>query len=127
MKRQYIDAFLIPLPKSKLGKYKKIASKAAQIWLKHGALDYVETVGDEVNVAHMRSFAKAADCKKNETVVFSWIAYKSKAHRNQVNKKVMADPYLATMEPKNNPFDYTKMCYGGFKVLLQKNLNLKGN
>lgn len=125
MKRQYIDAFLIPVPKSKVKQYQKIASKAAKIWLKHGALDYMETVGDDINIKHMRSFSTAADCKKNETVVFSWIAYKSKAHRAQVNKKVMADPYLLAMEPKDNPFDHTKMCYGGFKTIVQKNVNLK--
>lgn len=115
---RYVDGFVIPMPKKSIPAYKKIAKKAGKIWLEYGALQYVECVGDDLAIAFGVPFSKLSKIKPNETVVFSWIVYKSKAHRNQVNKKVMADPRLAKMGPEMMPFDAKKMSYGGFKTLV---------
>jgi uncharacterized protein YbaA (DUF1428 family) len=113
----YIDGFVVPVPKSKLKAYLKIARKAAKIWREYGALDYKECVGDDLNVSFGMPFPNGIRLKPKETVVFSWIVYKSKAHRSRVGKQIMADPRMAAMcDPKNTPFDVKRMLYGGFKV-----------
>jgi uncharacterized protein YbaA (DUF1428 family) len=117
---KYVDAFLIPIPTKNLAAYKKLAKKASKVWLDHGALAYTETTGDEMTVKGVGSFAKLCKAKRNETVILSWIVYKSKAHRNSVNKKVMDDPRIADFDPEIMPFDSKKMIYGGFKVLVDK-------
>ncbi len=117
----YVDGFLIPLPKKNVKAYTKMAKAAAKVWMEYGALEYRECVGDDLNVAGTQmNFIKAGKLKPDETVMFSWIVYKSKAHRAQVLKKVMADPRLQKMmEGKEMPFDVKRMCYGGFKVIVE--------
>jgi uncharacterized protein YbaA (DUF1428 family) len=113
----YVDGFLLAVPKRKVDVYLALARKAGKVWKEHGALEYRETVGDDLKVKMGMPFPKAARAKAGETVVFSWIVYKSKAHRDQVNKKVMKDPRLAKMmDPKSMPFDMKRMAYGGFKI-----------
>ena len=117
---KYVDGFVIPVPKKHLAQYRKLASLAGKVWREHGALDYVECIGDDVAVKGMRSFPQIARAKATDIVVFSWIVYKSKSHRNAVNKKVMSDPRLAgMMEVSKRVFNAKGMAYGGFKVLLQ--------
>lgn len=117
----YVDGFLLVLPKKNLAAYKKMAQKAGKIWKEHGAVEYVETVGDDVNPSFGIPFPKVANAKKNELVVFSWVVYKNKAHRDKVNKKIMSDPRMAEMmpDPKKCPFDMKRMSYGGFKPIVQ--------
>jgi uncharacterized protein YbaA (DUF1428 family) len=114
----YVDGFLLAVPKKKIGAYKKVSSKAGKIWREHGALAYVECVLDD-QIAFGVPFAKAAKPKKGEVVVFSWIAYKSKAHRNAVNKKVMADARLQS-DMASMPFDTNRMSMAGFTILVSK-------
>ncbi len=117
---RYVDGFVIPIPKRNLAAYRRIAQKAGKVWKEHGALAYVEAVGDDLKIPGMSTlFPGMAKAKAGETVAFSCIVYKSRAHRDAVNKKVMADPRLATMmDPKKNPFDMTRMAYGGFKTIV---------
>jgi uncharacterized protein YbaA (DUF1428 family) len=113
----YIDGFLLPVPKSKVKTYLNISRKAGKVWKEHGALEYREAVGDDLKIKMGMPFPKAARAKAGETVVFSWIVYKSKAHRDSVNKKVMKDQRIASMmDPKTMPFDMKRMAYGGFKI-----------
>jgi uncharacterized protein YbaA (DUF1428 family) len=115
----YVDGFLLPVPKKNLAAYRRMASIGCEVWRDHGALDYKECVGDDVNPKFGLPFPKAMKLKPGEVPVFSWIVYKSKAHRNSVNKKVMKDPRLsASMDGKKTPFDMKRMCYGGFTVLV---------
>ena len=117
---KYVDGFIVPVPKKKLDAYRKMAQKAGKVWREHGALEFVETVADDVKVGKVTSFPRSIKQKTGETVVFSYIVYKSRAHRDSVNKKVMADPRLKDMmDPKAMPFDAKRMIYGGFKVLVQ--------
>ena len=116
---KYVDGFVIPMPKNKVAAYRKIAAKAGKIWMKNGALAYFETVGEEMNLGYGVPFPKIAKCKPNETVVFSWIVYKNKAHRNKVNKLILKDPWILSMDPSKMPFDLKKMVVGGFKVLVE--------
>lgn len=117
----YTDGFIIPVPKRKLAAYLKMARKAAKIWCEYGAVDYKECVGDDLKAAFGLSFPKGIRAKSGEAVVFSWIVYKSKAHRDSVNKKIMKDPRLAEMcDPNDMPFDCKRMLYGGFKVMVSK-------
>jgi uncharacterized protein YbaA (DUF1428 family) len=113
----YVDGFVIPIPKNKLEAYKKMAKLGAKIWRDHGALDYYECVGDDLNIQGIVPFGKLAKLKSNETVIFSWIVYKSKAHRNQVNKNVMKDPRMQSYPEM--PFNPKRMTFGGFKVLVR--------
>ena len=117
---RYIDGFVIAIKKTKLTAYRKIAAKAGRIWKEYGALAYVECVGDDLNIPDMpTTFPKLAQVKSGETVLFSYIVYKSRRHRDAVNKKVMADSRLLDMcNPKNSPFDFKRMAYGGFQVLV---------
>jgi len=117
----YVDGFLIPVPKKSLETYRKISSKAGKVWREHGALDYKECVGDDLKVKGTAPFAKAARAKAGETVVFAFIVYKSRSHRDSVNKKVMKDPRIAEqMATKAMPFDVKRMLYGGFKVFVDE-------
>jgi uncharacterized protein YbaA (DUF1428 family) len=115
----YVDGFVLVVPKKKLAIYKSMARKAGKVWRDHGALDYRECVGDDLNVKMGVSFTKLAKTKPSETVVFSYIVYKSRAHRDKVNAKVMADKRLSGPGmPKEMPFDMKRMTYGGFKTLV---------
>jgi uncharacterized protein YbaA (DUF1428 family) len=117
---RYVDGFIVPVPRRKIADYRRMAQRAGRIWREHGALDFVECVADDVKHGKLTSFPQSVKLKANETVVFSWITYKSRAHRDRVNKKVMADPRLKDMmDPKAMPFDGKRMIYGGFAVLVQ--------
>jgi uncharacterized protein YbaA (DUF1428 family) len=113
----YIDGFVLPVPKKNVDAYLQISRKAGKVWKEHGALEYRECIGDDLKVKMGMSFPRIARTKPNETVVFAWIVYKSRAHRDRVNGKVMKDPRLAKMmDPKNTPFNVKRMAYGGFEV-----------
>jgi uncharacterized protein YbaA (DUF1428 family) len=113
----YVDGFLIPVPKKNIDEYRRIAKLAAKVWKEHGALEVRECVAEDVKVGKLTSFPRAVIRKPGETVVFSWIVYKSRAHRDAVNKKVMNDERInAMMTPKDMPFDVKRMAMGGFKV-----------
>jgi uncharacterized protein YbaA (DUF1428 family) len=115
----YVDGFVIPLPRTKIEAYRRMAQKAGKIWREHGALDFRECVGDDLKVTMGVSFARLAKAKPGETVLFSWILYKSRAHRDRVNAKVMKDPRLAKMmDPKAMPFDVKRMTRGGFTTIV---------
>jgi uncharacterized protein YbaA (DUF1428 family) len=113
----YVDGFLVPVPKKNIKKYMTISKKAGRVWKDHGALEYVEAVADDVKPGKWTSFPQSVKLKKNEVVVFSYIVYKSRTHRDRVLKKVMSDPRLADMmkDPKKMPFDGKRMIWGGFK------------
>jgi uncharacterized protein YbaA (DUF1428 family) len=113
----YVDGFVLLVPTENLTRYRKIAAKAGRIWREHGALQYVETIGDDLDTPFGRPFPKLAKPKDGETVVFSWILHKSKAERNKTNARVMKDPRLAAMG-KEMPFDMKRMSWGGFAVLV---------
>lgn len=116
----YVDGFVIAIAKKKLPSYLKMAAKSGKIWREYGALEYFECVGDDLDVEMGTPFTKLVKAKKTETVVFSWIVYKSKAHRNAVNKKIMKDPrILAMCTPENMPFEMKRMSYGGFKAMVK--------
>ena len=116
---KYVDGFVIPISKKKIAAYRGMARLASKIWREHGALDYRECVGEDLAVKWGCPFPRGLKLKAGETVVFSWIEYKSRAHRDRVNAKVMKDPRLAGMcDPKNPPFDMKRMLYGGFEVLV---------
>ena len=114
----YVDGFLIPVPRRKVETYRRIARRAGKIWREYGALEYRECVGDDLKTTMGTPFPKAARAKTGETVWFSWIVYKSRAHRDRVNAKVMKDPRMAKMMKDPMPFDVKRMAYGGFKVLV---------
>lgn len=116
---RYTDGFLLAVPKRKLDAYRQMSKKAGKIWKDHGALDYVECVGDDLKVKWGVPFTKIAKVKPGETVVFSWIVYKSRADRDRVNRKVMQDPRMThMMDPESMPFDPKRMAYGGFRVIV---------
>jgi uncharacterized protein YbaA (DUF1428 family) len=114
----YTDGFIVPVPKKKMNAYLKIAKLASKVWKDHGALEYVEAIADDVKVGKWTSFPRAVKLKRGETVVFSWIVYKSRKHRDTVLKNVMQDKRLAAMmqDPSKMPFDAKRMIYGGFAV-----------
>ena len=113
----YVDGFVLPVPTKKLKEYRQMSQKAGRVWREHGALEYRECVGDDLKTKMGVPFPRLAKVKPGETVVFSWIVYKSRAHRDRVNAKVMKDPRLAKMmDPKNTPFNVKRMAYGGFEV-----------
>jgi uncharacterized protein YbaA (DUF1428 family) len=115
----YVDGFVIPMPRKNVGAYQKMARRAGKIWREYGALEYFECVGDDLNVKMIQAtFPKLVKLKPGETVVFSWIRYKSRAHRDRVNSKVMKDPRIAGMG-KEMPFDLKRMSYGGFRTLVE--------
>jgi len=119
-KYNYVDGFVLPIPKKNVAKYKKIATKAAKVWRDHGALDYVECIADDVKKGKVTSFPQSVKLKKGEVVFFSWITYKSRAHRDAVLKRVMKDPRLSDMmDPKDMPFDGMRMFWGGFKPVVK--------
>jgi uncharacterized protein YbaA (DUF1428 family) len=119
MKMAYVDGFVLPVPKKNVQAYRRMASKAGKIWREHGALLYIEAVADDVKPGKRTSFPQSVKLKDDETVVFAYIVFKSRVHRDKVNAKVMKDPRLANMmDPKAMPFDGKRMIYGGFKVMV---------
>ncbi len=116
----YVDGFVVPGPKKKVEAYRRMAKKAGKLWREHGALDFKECIADDVKMGKLTSFPRSVKRKPNETVFFSFIVYKSRAHRDKVNAKVMKDKRLASMMATTEmPFDAKRMIYGGFKVLVQ--------
>ncbi len=115
----YVDGYVLPIPKKSITVYRKMAKLGAKVWTDHGALDYRECVAEDFNTFCGISFEKLLKLKKGETVVFAYVRFKSRAHRDKVNKAVMADPRLAAMgDPKKMPFDPSRMIYSGFEVLV---------
>jgi uncharacterized protein YbaA (DUF1428 family) len=116
---RYVDGYVIPLPKKRVADYARLAKQASKIWLEHGAVEYRECIGQDLNVKFGVPFPKLAKLKGNETVVFAWIVYKSRAHRDKVNALVMKDPRIVKMmEGMKAPFDMKRMAYGGFDVIV---------
>lgn len=115
----YVDGFVIPVPRKNVKTYRRIARKAGKVWMEHGALEYRECAGDDLKIKGMAMFPQAARARPNETVIFSWIVYKSRAHRDRVNARVMKDPRIANMMDMDAmPFDVKRMVYGGFKTIV---------
>ena len=116
----YVDGFVLPLPKDNIDAYRRMARKAGKVWKEHGALDYKECIADDVKMGKWTSFPRSVKMKKNETVVFSWIVYPSRAARDKCIARVMKDKRLAAMmDPKTMPFDAKRMIYGGFKTIVE--------
>ena len=116
---KYVDGFVVPVPKRKLEAYRALARNAGKLFREHGALEFRECVVDDPRVPLGIPFPRLAKLKPNETVMFSWIVFKSRAHRDRVNKKIMRDPRFAALcDINNTPFDVDRMAYGGFKVLV---------
>jgi uncharacterized protein YbaA (DUF1428 family) len=115
----YVDGFVVPVPRRNLAAYRAMARKAGKVWREHGALEYRESVADDVKWGKRTSFPRSVKLKGNEVVWFSWIVYKSRKDRDRVLAKVMKDKRLAPMmDPKGMPFDGKRMIYGGFKVVV---------
>jgi len=116
----YVDGFVVPVPKKKLGQYLRMAKLGGKIWKEHGALEYVECVADDVKPGKSTSFPQSVKIKAGEVVVFSYIVYRSRAQRDRINAKVMKDPRMAPMmDPKQLPFDGKRMFWGGFKTIVE--------
>ncbi len=115
---KYVDSFVLPVLTKNLEAYRKHAEDAGKIWLEHGALEYVECVADDVQPGKVTSFPQSVNLEADETVVFAWVVYDSRAHRDAVMEKVMKDPRIANMDPSSFPFDAKRMFWGGFKVLV---------
>lgn len=115
----YVDGFLLPVPKGRVEDYRKLAQQAAAVWKEHGAVAYFEGVADDVPAGEHASFPQAVQLKDDEVVVFAWIVFRSRAHRDEVNAKAMADPRLAGVDPKTLPFDARRMMWGGFSSLVE--------
>ena len=115
----YIDGFVVPVPAKRLAEYRRIARKYGALWIKHGALEVHECAADDVKSGKLTSFPQAVKLKADELVVFSWIVFKSRRHRDAVNKKVMGDAMMAEMDPKSMPFDGRRMFWGGFKEIVR--------
>lgn len=114
----YVDGFLLAVPKGKIDDYRKMASLGRDVWMEHGALGYLESVADDVPYGELTSFPRAVMAKDDETTVFAYIVFRDRAHRDEVNKKVMADPRM-TWDPANMPFDGKRMIYGGFSGIVE--------
>ena len=115
----YVDGFVVPVPKKNLEAYRAMARKAGRVWREHGALEYIECAADDVKKGKTTSFPQAVKLKPGEVVVFSWIVYKSRAHRDRIGKAVMDDPQLKEqMDPAKMPFDGKRMFWGGFQTIL---------
>jgi uncharacterized protein YbaA (DUF1428 family) len=115
----YVDGFVMPLPKSNVDRYREVASTAGGLWMEHGALDYKESLAEDVGVGEVTSFPRSVKLEDGETVIFAWITYKSREHRDEVNAKVMADERMKSlMDPAGDIADYKRMIYGGFEVIV---------
>jgi uncharacterized protein YbaA (DUF1428 family) len=117
----YVDGYVVPVPKKKIGAYRRMAQKAGKIWREHGALDFKECVADDVKPGKVTSFPQSVKLKAGETVVFSYIVFKSRRQRDRVNAAVMKDKRLASMmDPKSMPFDAKRMFWGGFRTIVER-------
>ena len=116
----YVDGFVLPVPRANVDAYRRLARKAGKVWMEHGALSYVECIGDDVPYGELTSFPRAVQARDDEVVVFSWITYESRAKRDEVNAKVMADPRMNQYDQNNTPFDGKRMIFGGFESFLAR-------
>ena len=116
---RYVDGFVLPVPKKNLEAYRRMAEEMGKVWREHGALAFVECVADDVKPGKVTSFPQAVKLEEGETVVFSWIVYESREHRDRVNEQVMKDPRVADMNPKEMPFDGMRMFWGGFEKMVE--------
>ena len=117
---RYVDGFVLPVPKKNVAAYRRMAQKAGKVWREHGALEFIECVADDVKPGKRTSFPQSVKLKSGEMVVFSYIVYKSRAHRDRVNAKVMKDPRIVPMmDLKTMPFDGKRLIFGGFKLLVE--------
>lgn len=116
---RYIDGFVLPVPEKNVESYRRMAREAGEIWMEYGALEFVECVADDVKPGEVTSFPQSVKLEPGETVVFSWIVYESREHRDQINEKVMKDPRIAGMDPKSMPFDAKRMFWGGFQTIVE--------
>jgi uncharacterized protein YbaA (DUF1428 family) len=118
---KYVDGFIVPVKKRKLAEYRRLAARAAKVWMELGAVEYQENVADDVSWGKRTSFPRSVKLQSDEVVVFAWIGYKSRRDRDRINKKVLTDPRLADMvNAKTLPFDAKRMIYGGFKLMLRR-------
>ena len=115
----YVDGYVLPVPTKNLAAYRKMAAVGAKVWREHGALEYRECAGDDLDVKFGMPFPKLLKLKRGETAVFAWIVFKSKADRDRINARVMKDPRIQSPDPKKMPFDVKRMAYGGFTVLVE--------
>lgn len=115
----YVDGFLLAVPKDKVEAYRKLAQDASVVWKEHGAIAYFEGLADDVQPGKLTSFPQAVQLKDDEVVIFSWVVYRSREQRDEVNAKVMADPRIANLDPKTMPFDAERMIFGGFSSLVE--------
>jgi uncharacterized protein YbaA (DUF1428 family) len=115
----YVDGYVLPLPRRHLAAYRRMARKAGRIWREHGALEYRECVGEDLAPKWGLPFPRLVKLRPGETVLFSWIVFRSRAHRDRVNARVMKDPRLTSMQPQAMPFDIKRMAYGGFRTLVE--------
>jgi uncharacterized protein YbaA (DUF1428 family) len=115
---KYVDGFVLPVPKDKVEAYKQFSETAGKVWRELGALEYIECVGDDVPPGKLTSFPQAVKLEPNETVVFAWIVYPSRAERDRINAAVMKDERITGVDPKSMPFDSKRMFWGGFEVLV---------
>lgn len=115
----YVDGFVLPVPKANLEAYRRLAEDAGKVWREYGALAYVECVADDVKPGELTSFPQSVKLEPDETLVFAWIVYESREHRDRVNEQVMKDPRMTGMDPQSLPFDGKRMIWGGFRVLVE--------
>jgi len=115
---KYIDGFVVPVRKDKLEEYRQFSERAGQVWRELGALQYIECVGDDVPTGKLTSFPQAVQLEPDETVIFAWIVYASRAERDRINRAVMQDPRIGGVDPKSMPFDTKRMFWGGFEELV---------
>jgi uncharacterized protein YbaA (DUF1428 family) len=116
---KYVDGFVLAVPKANVEAYRRMAEDAGRVWREYGALEYVECVADDVKPGEVTSFPQAVKLEPDETVVFAWIVYESREHRDRVNEQVLKDPRIANVDPKSMPFDGKRMIWGGFRVLVE--------
>jgi len=117
---KYVSSWIVPVPKKKLDEYKAKARKMGKLWKEHGALDYVECVGDNIDPGKVTSFPRSVMLKRTETVVLAWLTFTSRAHHDRVMGKAMADPRMQKlMNAKDMPFDGKRMFWGGFEVMVK--------
>jgi uncharacterized protein YbaA (DUF1428 family) len=122
----YVDGFVVPVPRNKLDEYRRVAEAAGKIWMDHGALEYCECIGDDVQPGKVTSFPQSVQLKDDEVVAFSWILYNSREHRDSVNSKVMEDQRMKDMmDPTKMPFDGKRMFWGGFKTIIELSANTR--
>ena len=115
----YVDGYVLPVPKDNLEAYRKLAELASEVWRDHGALEYVECVADDVQTGKVTSFPQSVQLKDDEVVVFAWIVYESREQRDAINEKVMQDPRMSCMGPDDAPFDGMRMFWGGFTKIVE--------